>query len=38
VITIKFLKWIRNPIKFADNLELKGQLQKDEIACRFYFS
>ena len=36
-LTIKFLDWIRHPIKFANNSELKDQLQKDEIACRFYF-
>ena len=37
-LKIKFLDWIRSPIKFNNNSELKDQLQKDEIACRFYFS
>ena len=37
-LTIKFLDWIRSPIKFDNNFDLKDQLQKDEIACRFYFS
>ena len=36
-ITIEFLDWIRSPIKFDNNLDLKDQLRKDEIACRFYF-
>ena len=38
VLTVKFLDWIRSPIKFDNNFDLKDQLQKDEIACRFYFS
>ena len=37
-LTIKFVDWIRSPIKFDNNFDLKAQLQKDEIACRFYFS
>ena len=35
-ITIEFLDWIRSPIKFDNNLDLKDQLKKDEIACRFF--
>ena len=37
-LTIKFLDWIRSPIKFENNFDLKDQLQKDEISCRYYFS
>ena len=37
-LVIKFLDWIRSPIKFDNNFDLKDQLHKDEIACKFYFS
>ena len=37
-ITIKFCSWIRNPMIFNDNLELKEQLKKDEKAIRLFLN
>ena len=36
-ITIKFCSWIRDPMIFNDNLELKQQLKRDEKAIRLFF-
>ena len=36
-ITIKFCSWIRDPMIFNDNLELKQQLKKDEKKIRLFF-
>ena len=37
-ITIKFCSWIRNPMIFNDDLELKEQLKKDEKAIRLFLN
>ena len=36
-ITVKFLSWIRDPMIFDNNLELKQQLKKDEKEIRLFF-
>ena len=36
-ITVKFCSWIRNPMIFNNNLELKEQLEIDETAIRLFF-
>ncbi len=36
-ITVKFCSWVRDPMIFNNNLELKNQLKKDEKVVRLFF-